>query len=115
VSRLEVETQEIPLGYLISLRGELDVSTADRLAQEVVRAEKRHPKLLVIDLRELAFVDSSGLRVIVAADVAARREDRRVVIVEGSEEVRRVFRYTLLDRRLNLVEDPEEVEGYPEG
>jgi anti-sigma B factor antagonist len=113
VSQLEVGTRKIPSGYLISLRGELDVSTADRLAQEVVSLEKQHPELLVIDMRDLEFVDSSGLRVIVAADVAARREYHRVVVVEGPEEVRRVFRHTLLDQRLNLVENPEE--AYPEG
>ena len=41
------------------------------------------PALLVLDLRELTFMDSTGLRVMVSADARARDDSRRLVVVQG--------------------------------
>jgi anti-anti-sigma factor len=72
--------------------------------------EQGGPPVLVLDLRPLRFIDSTGLRLVLAADLRARRDGRRLVIVRGPETVHRVFRIALLDRRLDFVEDPETLE-----
>ena len=41
----------------------------------------------------------------VVADAGARREGRRLVIVPGPEAVQSVFRKTLLDQRLDFIEE----------
>lgn len=105
---LEVVVRKIADGFMLSLKGELDLTGAEELARELVRLDKHNPKVIVLDLRELRFIDSSGLRVVVSADMGARRSGRRLVIVEGPEVVQRVFRHTLLDQRLDFVEDIEE-------
>lgn len=109
VSSLKIAVEEENGLSTLSLRGELDIATADRLAKSLADIEGKEPRTIVLDLTELEFIDSSGLRVIVAADSEARRAGRRVVVVEGPEAVRRVFRHTLLDKRLTLVEDADEV------
>src|SRR5256885_9276713 len=84
----------------VSFAGELDISRADDVERELERIEATNPQLIVLDLRGLDFLDSTGLRLILGADSRARRTGRRVVIVPGPDNVHRVFRITLLDQRL---------------
>lgn len=89
----------------VVLTGELDLSTIDRLEQELARVEGAGPATVALDLTRLTFLDSSGLRVIVSADQRARRENRRFVVVRGPDTVQRVFSITRLDEQLDLVDD----------
>ena len=59
----------------------------------------------MLDLRNLAFMDSTGLRLLIAADTRARQQGRRLTIVKGPEPVQRVFRITRLEERLEIVDD----------
>jgi anti-sigma B factor antagonist len=105
---LDTSVSELAQGAItIGFAGELDISRAEEVELEIERVEGRNPPLLVFDLRGLEFLDSTGLRLILGADSRARREGRRVVIVPGPEKVHRVFRITLLDRRLEFVDSPE--------
>jgi anti-sigma B factor antagonist len=96
---------------VISFAGELDISKADEVERELEGVEAERPNLLVFDLRGLNFLDSTGLRLLLGADSRARRDGRRVVIVPGPEKVHRVFRITLLDRRLEFANSPEDADG----
>lgn len=89
----------------VVLTGELDLSTIDRLEQELARVEGAGPATVALDLSRVTFLDSSGLRVIVSADQRARRENRRFVVVRGPDTVQRVFSITRLDEQLDIVDD----------
>jgi anti-sigma B factor antagonist len=65
----------------------------------------------VLDLRALSFMDSSGLRALLAADARAKEAGRRLVLVRGDERVQRVLRITRLDERLEIVDDIDAVAG----
>ena len=71
--------------------GELDLAAAPQLTQ-VLRDAVIRARLLVLDLRELTFIDSSGVHAIVDACVRAERARCRVAVIEGAPQVRRVFR-----------------------
>lgn len=102
---LDLSTERAGGTVRVKLAGELDIAGAPRVEQELERIERDRPSTLVLDLRELAFLDSTGLRVIVAADERAREQDRRLVIVRGSEPVQRIIAMTRLDERLEIVDD----------
>ena len=106
---LEVETREEDSNIHVSLRGELDLSTVEKVEQELRRAERSEPSLLVIDLGGLSFIDSTGLRTIVTAHQRAQDAGRRLVIVKGPDTVHRVFTITRLDERLDMVDDAGEL------
>ena len=89
----------------LRLAGELDISTAPKVEDELARVEPNRPELIVLDLRNLAFMDSTGLRLLIAADTRARQQGRRMVVVKGPESVQRVFRITRLEERLEIVDD----------
>jgi len=95
----------------LALTGELDIAGAARVEQEFERIEREPPATIVLDLRELAFMDSTGLRVIVAADSRAREQARRLVIVRGSSTVQRIIEMTRLDERLEIVDDLAAIEA----
>lgn len=91
----------------IAVRGELDISGVEGLERSLAEVESEQPPVLVIDLRGVTFLDSSGLRALLAADRRARRAGRRLALVRGPEPVQRVFEIALLDRRLTFVDAPE--------
>ncbi|MEA2439655.1 MAG: anti-sigma factor antagonist [Thermoleophilaceae bacterium] len=95
----------------VALTGELDISTAQRLEDDLRRVEADGPELIVLDLQQLSFMDSTGLRLLIMADARAREADRQLAIVRGNEMVHRVMRLTRLDERLNIVEDPGALSG----
>lgn len=107
---LEVDTQERNGLVHMVLRGELDLSTADKVDQALRRAEAGSPRVVVLDLSKLSFLDSTGLRCLVTADRRAREEGRRLVLVRGPGAVQRVFSITRLDERLEMVDDASAVE-----
>jgi anti-sigma B factor antagonist len=110
VTILEVETEERERLVRVSLRGELDLSTVEKVEDELRRIEDRGDKLLVLDLSGLTFLDSTGLRLMVTADQRARKAGRRLALVKGPETVHRVFTITKLDERLQMVDDVKELE-----
>jgi anti-sigma B factor antagonist len=103
---LELDTDQGDSRASLALRGELDISSAPMLEEALGRLEAGQPSLLVIDLRGLEFMDSTGLRTLVSADQRARDAGRRLAIVRGPEAVDRIFNVTRLDERLELVDDP---------
>lgn len=90
----------------LTLRGELDISSAPALEEALGKVEAKQPAVLVVDLRGLTFMDSTGLRTLVSADQRARDGGRSLRIVRGPEAVDRIFNVTRLDERLELVDDP---------
>jgi anti-anti-sigma factor len=102
---LEVITQDSGGQVTISLKGELDLSSVGKVQEELRRVEAEGPALLVLDLSNLTFLDSTGLRAVVTADERARENGRRFVVVRGPDAVQRVFAITRLEERLEMVDD----------
>ena len=107
MSRLTYESHRNDNMIRLALAGEFDLSNAAQIEDALKQIEDDRPGLLVLDLRELTFMDSTGLRVMVAADARARDDSRRLAVVQGPESVHRVFRITGLDDHLEIVETPE--------
>lgn len=94
----------------VRLAGELDIATAPRAEEELHQAEEHAGSgTVVIDLAGLTFMDSTGLRLLVAADARAHQHGRRLAIVRGPEAVQRVIKLTGLDAKLLLVDDASDV------
>ncbi len=67
-------------------------------------AQHENVSQIVVDLRGLTFLDSTGLGVLIAADIAGRDGHVGVSFVRGIENVQRVFQLTALEERLNWTE-----------
>ncbi|HKG04371.1 MAG TPA: STAS domain-containing protein [Conexibacter sp.] len=108
---LELTTETEGTTVRLVLTGELDIAGASRVERELERIEQEPPATIVLDLRALTFMDSTGLRVILAADGRAREQARRLVLVRGSDTVQRIIEMTRLDERLEIVDDLAAVEA----
>ena len=88
-------------------RGELDLATAPELEEKVLAAVREGDRSVVLDLRELTFMDSTGVRTIVAAHKAAEESgaDLRVVRPESGNPVARVIEISGIDSALGLVDE----------
>jgi anti-anti-sigma factor len=113
VTSLSLETREEGDAVRIAVAGELDLSSALTFDEEVRRAEDRRPRTLVLDLRRLRFMDSTGLRLIMSAQSRARTRGRRLTIVQGGEPIKRLFRLAGVSRRLDIVDDPSAAVARP--
>ena len=86
-------------------RGEIDMATVD-LVRAAVDAHNGSYDELIVDLREVGFMDTSGLRYVLELTDRATRESFRFKIVRGPAAVQRVFDVSGLTGRLPLVDDP---------
>ena len=91
---------------LLRLNGELDMAGVDHF--ERLRAADRVPETgtFVLDLRELTFIDSSGLRALIMADQRVRSEGGRFIVVRGPDRVNQVMEMTGVAQHLELVDEP---------
>ena len=89
----------------VTLTGDLDVAGRVVADEEIRRVEAGAAGGLVIDLRGLTFLDSSGLEVINGADVRGREQRRRVsFMVDGADEtIDVVLGATGVGRRLDII------------
>jgi anti-anti-sigma factor len=86
--------------------GELDLATGPVLERTLRDLVESGFDRLVIDLRRLVFMDSSGLRLIMRIDEAARRDGTQLSLIAGPPAVQRVFETTGLLDRLTFVDPP---------
>jgi anti-sigma B factor antagonist len=89
-------------------RGELDLATAPEMEEQVLAAVREGGRKVVVDLRELTFMDSTGVRAIVAAHQVAEESgsDLRVVRPARESAVSRVIEISGIDEALGLVDEP---------
>jgi anti-sigma B factor antagonist len=88
---------------VIVARGEIDVATSPILRSELASVLALHPEELTLDLREVTFVDSSGLGVLVGALKRLRESGGgRFSVVDAQDSVRKVFDITGLTTLFEL-------------
>ncbi|MFN2611984.1 MAG: STAS domain-containing protein [Solirubrobacterales bacterium] len=90
------------------LRGELDLATVS-LAEQAVARLGPEAETLVLDLRQLTFIDSSGLKMILGTAENWNGGPRRLFVVRGPAQVERVLELTGAAERLTMVEDPSSI------
>jgi anti-anti-sigma factor len=107
MSTLSLHTYRESESVRVEVSGELDLSSALVFEEQLRRVEEEcEPKLLVLDLRSLKFMDSTGLRLILSAHARALNRGRKLAIVEGGAAIQRIFRLTGVLDRLNVVDAP---------
>lgn len=109
------ETSDRDDGIHVELTGELDISSAPGVESRLIEVEQREPDRLILDLRRVNFIDSTGLSLIINADGRARKAGRRLTIVSGDGVPRRILRTVGLEDRLDVLSDLPEEQSAPNG
>jgi anti-sigma B factor antagonist len=87
---------------VVSVQGELDVSTADQLSEAVVEEIRTGEGRVVLDLTELTFCDSLGLGTLVVLSRTARNQQRYLVLRNLSPFFSRMLDVTGVREGLNI-------------
>ena len=86
----------------IRVKGEIDVYTAPQLRECVLDLISRGVTHVIADLRDVEFLDSTGLGAIVGGHKRLRTNDGSLVLAASPERIVRLFRITGLDRAFSL-------------
>jgi anti-anti-sigma factor len=102
---LKLATRQRGLAAIIQLGGTLDLRGAPEFDSEIERLLHGDTKEILVDLREIDFMDSIGLRSLVAAHRRALRRGVPLWVVRGGPPVARILRMTGLDMTLPLIDE----------
>lgn len=91
---IEIITKRTDREHVVALFGEFDLSSREKADAALRRAEATDAEEIVVDLSGLSFMDASGLRWLLEAEVRSRQDGDRLNIIRGRESVQRVFRLT---------------------
>jgi anti-sigma B factor antagonist len=99
--QLQITSRQDGGRVVLSLEGELDLATAEMLEQAM---EGLAPEsMVVLDLEHLKFIDSTGLRSVLAALERCRRRGQEFAITPGSQQVQRLLGVTGVGKHLRIV------------
>jgi len=91
---------------IVAVRGEIDLATADAVRADLRGAFERSESV-VLDLREVGFMDTQGLAVVIEAQQrTAEGAGPRFAITRAPDHVHRLFDMIGLTPRLTIVDDP---------
>jgi len=93
---------------VVTITGELDLYSLDEFKTVLGTAEKSECTVILLDLRELEFIDSSGLGAIIGLQGRASKQNKKIVICP-SEVVAQTLKLTGLHRVIRSVSSPEDI------
>jgi anti-anti-sigma factor len=101
--QLRIETRRDSGRTTLALSGELDMASAEVLQKALASDDLQGEQTIVLDLQQLEFIDSTGLRSILAALERCRERHQEFAITPGSEQVQRLLRITGVAEHLPTV------------
>ncbi len=108
-NQFQVEVHRNGAAAVVAVGGELDLASGPELEAELDQLTGPDLQLVVIDLRRLDFMDSTGLSILVRAHQRLASEGCEMGLVKGSQQVQRLLDLTGVAERLRLVDAPEEL------
>ena len=102
-----VSSETVETALLLTVRGDIDLATAPVL-WESIEAEWHPGQILVLDLAQVPFMDSTGLSVLVRAAEWAKPQGSRVAVVAATNRVQKVMAITGLDTFIYMGSSVEE-------
>lgn len=95
--------------------GILDSTQADTFRQQVDEALDSGAKTLLIDLKNITFIDSSGLGVLVVVLKKVRASQKQMYVCSINDQVRMLFELTSMDRVFDVLPDRAAFEQMAQG
>jgi anti-sigma B factor antagonist len=99
-----IHTHTTGRAVTLALNGELDLVSGPALEEAMAALADSDAELVVVDLRGLTFMDSTGLHLLVQAQQWAHDFGHRFALIRGPEQVQRLFDLTGLADTMTIVE-----------
>jgi anti-sigma B factor antagonist len=106
---LAIELQPHRETIVVAARGEIDTANAAQLEQQLAELVTAGFTRVVLDLRGVTFMDSTGLHAVLEAQAASRRSEIEFALVQGPAPVARLFELTGVGGSLTFI-DPAAID-----
>jgi anti-sigma B factor antagonist len=107
--QFHVTAERLGPDALVAARGELDIATLPEFEQSVTRMRAQGLERMVIDLRELEFLDSMSIELLLRLHGELAATGAELGVVRGPRAVDRIFDLMELERVLTLVDEPPDL------
>jgi anti-sigma B factor antagonist len=105
VPEFSVTRRRVGDAVVVAPVGEVDLATVDALQAELDAAAGESAQL-VLDLRDITFMDSAGLRLLLHLSRTLEDAGGTLTVVRGTREVQRLFDLVGLGGRLTMLDHP---------
>lgn len=107
--QLQIDERHEAGRAILSLAGELDMASAELLQDAIEGESVRDEGMVVLDLQQVQFIDSTGLRIILKALERCRGRGQQFAITPGSQQVQRLLSITGVAAHLPIIAAPDEI------
>jgi anti-sigma B factor antagonist len=112
-SEFAVKTHITGHSAVVAVDGELDLLSCPSLENAIDQLAESDVDLVIIDLRGVEFMDSTGPHLLVRTQNRTHESGRRFALVRGRKQVQRLFDLTGLADSLTIVDSPDQLLGVP--
>jgi anti-sigma B factor antagonist len=106
---LRVDARSEQDRIVLHLTGELDLASSPIFERALEDPALAAASLVVLDLDDLKFVDSTGLRIILLAHESARGRGQEFAITPGSPQVQRLLSITSVAEHMHVIDSPDDL------
>jgi anti-sigma B factor antagonist len=107
--QLRIDSRSGDDRLVMSLDGELDMASAPLLQAALEDAATDATSTLVLDLEQLRFMDSTGLRIILLAQARWQSRGQELALTAGSSQVQRLLAVSGVGEHLRVIATPDEL------
>ena len=105
--QLHIAARPGPDRLILELEGELDLVSSGLLEESLASGDLDGSRAVVLDLRGVRFLDSTGLKAIFRVRNLVREGGRQFAVTQGSAQVQRLLSLTRLDEHLQTIDTPD--------
>lgn len=105
---MDIKVRHVENVTVLQLAGSLDISNAHHIRQTLIDETSGESAQVVVNLRDLSFVDSSGLAALVQGLKRAREHQGNLCLCSLQSPVRLIFEMTRLDKVFEIFVSEEE-------
>lgn len=102
--KVNIEKQQNDKEIFVSVAGEIDAYTAPKLREELLPLTEGTNKTITINLKEVSYMDSTGLGVFVGLFKQLNSNGGELKLVELSDRLERLFKITGLSNIMKITE-----------
>lgn len=100
---MEITVEQKEAIQIFKLNGRLDSNTSQGFEEKIFEAISAGSKCMIVDFKEIDYISSAGLRVILKATKALKRDDGKIMLCSMQDYVKEVFEIAGFDAFLPIV------------
>ncbi|SDN03335.1 anti-sigma factor antagonist [Bacillus sp. OK048] len=106
--KVNIEKQQDDKVIFVTVTGEIDAYTAPKLREELLPLSEGTHKVITVNLKDVSYMDSTGLGVLVGLFKQLDKNDGELKLVELSDRLKRLFKITGLSTIMKITVETED-------